>query len=127
MTKMIAIITKKSIEHEPQHDIESFIHVPIYSMTRKVVLESRSLDEDMCKKLHQFFHSTFGWMKLYDIWISRKGQVPFSIEFLFQSLITAPMVELLVDLDGWLLHSRLPLRWNPTLLIYTYLLSALDN
>jgi hypothetical protein len=59
-----AIFTENPIEHEPRHDIESFIYVLAYSVTRRAVLESQPLDESLRKKLHLFFYSTFGRMKL---------------------------------------------------------------
>ncbi|KAF8802214.1 hypothetical protein BYT27DRAFT_7261321 [Phlegmacium glaucopus] len=122
-----AIVTKKGIEHEPRHDIESFIYVLAYSLARRAVLESRSLDGEMRKNLHEFFYSTFGRMKLYDIWTSRKGQEPLSIHDLFPTLISAPMVELLHNLDNWLTRSKLPSEWNPEPLTHTYVLSVLDK
>ncbi|KAF8969657.1 hypothetical protein BDZ97DRAFT_1915201 [Flammula alnicola] len=55
-----AILTETPIEHEPQHDIESFIYVLAYSVTRRAVLESQALDEDTRKKLHLFFTPHLG-------------------------------------------------------------------
>jgi VanZ family protein len=61
--KLQAILTELPIEHEPRHDIESFIDVLAYSVTsRRAVLQSQPLDEAMRKKLHLFFYSTFGRM-----------------------------------------------------------------
>ena len=40
-----AILTENPIEHEPRHDIESFIYILAYSVTRRAVLESQCLDE----------------------------------------------------------------------------------
>ncbi|SRR6266545_1550539 len=122
-----AILTENPIEHDPRHDIESFIYVLAYSVTRKAVLESRSLDERMRKKFHSFFYSTFGRMKLDDIWTSRRGQGPLTVHLRFPSLVTVPMAELLNDLDAWLTQSRLPLEWNPKALTHTYVLSVLDK
>jgi hypothetical protein len=81
----------------------------------------------MRKDLHLFFYSTFGRMKLYDIWTSRKGQGPLSIRYLFPSLVTVPMAELMEDLDDWLTQTRLSLRWDPKPLTHTYVLSVLDK
>lgn len=122
-----AILTENPIEHEPRHDIESFIYVLAYSVTRRAVLGSQPLDESLRKKLHLFFYSTFGRMKLDDIWTSRRGQGPLTIRFRFPSLVIAPMAELLDNLDAWLTQSRLPLEWNPKPLTHTYVLSALDK
>ena len=122
-----AILTENPIEHEPRHDIESFIYVLAYSVTRRAVLESQPLDDSLRKRLHSFFYSTFGRMKLDDIWTSRRGQGPLTIRFRFPNPVTAPMAELLDNLDGWLTQSRLPLKWNPKPLTHTYLLSVLDE
>ena len=122
-----AILTENPIVHEPRHDIESFIYVIAYSLTRRVVLESQSLDDNLRKSLHLFFYSTFGRMKLDDIWTSRRGQGPLTIRFRFPGLVSAPMAELLDNLDGWLTQSRLPLKWNPKPLTHSYVLSALDE
>ena len=122
-----AILTENPIKHEPRHDIESFIYVLAYSVTRRAVLGSQPLDESLRKKLHLFFYSTFGRMKLDDIWTSRRGQGPLTIRFRFPSLVIAPMAELLDNLDAWLTQSRLPLEWNPKTLTHTYVLSALDK
>jgi len=122
-----AILTEKPIEHDPRHDIESFIYVLAYSVTRRAVLESQPLDESMRKKLHLFFYSTFGRMKLDDVWTSRRGQGPLTVRLRFPSLVTAPMAELLNDLDTWLTQSRLPSEWNPKPLTHMYVLSVLDK
>ena len=118
-----AILTENPIEHEPRHDIESFIYVLAYNVTRRVVLESQPLDESLRKKLYLFFYSTFGRMKLDDIWTSRCGQGPLTIRFRFPSLVTAPMAELLDNLDPWPTQSW---EWNPKPLTHTYALSVLD-
>jgi len=48
-----AIITETHIAHEPEHDVESFIYVLAYSMTRKAVrFGSRNLDQATRQKLH---------------------------------------------------------------------------
>jgi hypothetical protein len=122
-----AILTENPIEHEPRHDIESFIYVLAYSVTRRAVLESQRLDESTRMKLHLFFYSTFGRMKLDDIWTSRRGQGPLTLRFRFPSLVSAPVSELLENLDAWLTQSRLPSEWNPKPLTHTYVLSALDK
>ena len=122
-----AILTGNPIEHEPRHDIESFIYVLAYSVTRRAVLESQPLDDSLRKNLHLFFSSTFGRMKLDDIWTSRRGQGPLTIRFRFPSLVTAPMAELFHNLDEWLTHSRLSSKWNPKSLTHTYMLSLLDE
>jgi hypothetical protein len=122
-----AILTKDPIEHEPRHDIESFIYVLAYSVTRRAVLESQRLDEDMRKDLHLFFYSTFGRMKLDDIWTSRRGQGPLTVRFRFRSLVSAPIAELFHQLDACLTQSRLPSEWNPKPLTHAYVLSVLDK
>ena len=122
-----AILTENPIEHEPRHDIESFIYVLAYSLTRRAVLDSQSLDDELRKSLRLFFYSTFGRMKLDDIWTSRRGQGPLTIRFRFPSLITPPVAELLDELDIWLTQSRLPLKFNPKPLTHNYVLSALDE
>ena len=108
-----AILTENPIVHEPRHDIESFIYVIAYSLTRRAVLESQSLDDNLRKSLHLFLYSTFGRMKLDDIWTSRRGQGPLTICFRFPGLVSAPMAELL--------------KWNPKPLTHSYVLSALDE
>ena len=42
-----AILTGNPIEHEPQHDIELFIYVLAYSVTRRAVLKSQPLDDSL--------------------------------------------------------------------------------
>ena len=66
-------------------------------------------------------------MKLDDIWTSRQGQGPLTLCFHFPSLVSAPVSELLENLDAWLTQSRLPSEWNPKPLTHTYVLSALDK
>jgi hypothetical protein len=122
-----AILTKDPIEHEPQHDIESFVNVLAYSVTRRAALESQQLDEETRKSLHSFFYSTFGRMRLDDIWMSRRGQGPLTVRFRFPSLVSAPMAELLDELEGWLMQSKLPSKYNPKPLTHAYLLSVLDK
>jgi len=58
------IVTETPIEHEPKHDIESFIYALEYSITRKAVLESQALGEDTRKKLHSFFIPHLGGSSL---------------------------------------------------------------
>ena len=122
-----AILTDIPIKHEPHHYIESFIYVLAYSVTRRAVLEPQPLEESLRRRLHSFFYSTFGRMKLGNIWTSRRGQGPPTIRFLFPNLVTAPMAELLDNLDGWLTQSRLPLKWNPKPFTRTYMLFLLDE
>lgn len=122
-----AILTEIPIKHEPRHDIESFIYVLAYSLTRRAVLESQPLDQDTRKKLHLFFYSTFGRMKLDDIWTSRRGQGPLTISIRFPTLVSTPMAELLRILEAWVIQSRLPSEWNPKPLTHAYVLSELDK
>jgi hypothetical protein len=123
-----AIITKIPIEHEPKHDIESFIYVLAYSVTRRAVpsLESQALDEDTRKKLHSFFNSTFGQMDPDDIWISRQGPVPLTVRSRFPSVMSKPMAELLAELSELVVVSRLK-RKGYEVLTHTCVLSALDE
>ncbi|KIM34932.1 hypothetical protein M413DRAFT_32914 [Hebeloma cylindrosporum] len=59
------IIRGTSIEHEPEHDIESFIYLA-YSVTKKAVIHSHNLDMDIREELHSHFRSNFGRMT-YDV------------------------------------------------------------
>jgi hypothetical protein len=121
-----AIITEIPIEHEPKHDIESFIYVLAYSVTRRAVLEAQALDEDTRKKLHSFFNSTFGQMDADDIWISRQGPVPLTIRSRFPSVMSKPMAELMTELSELVVVSRLK-REGYEVLTHTCVLSALDE
>ena len=49
------ILTGNPIEHDPRHDIESFIYVLAYSVTRRAVLESQPLDDSLRMSVHLFF------------------------------------------------------------------------
>jgi len=122
-----AILTAEHIEHHPRHDIESFIYVLAYALTRRAVLESHSLDESTRTRRHLFFYSTFGRMRLDEIWISRRGQMPLTLCLRFPNVLSPPMSELLKNLDVWLMQSRLPSEWNPKPLTHGYVLSQLDN
>ena len=96
-----AILTEILIKHEPWHNIESFIYILAYSLTRRVILKSQPLDEDTRKKCHLFFYSTFGQMKLDDIWTSRRGQGPLTVSICFPTLVSTLMAELLRILEAW--------------------------
>jgi hypothetical protein len=122
-----AIVTKTPIEHEPKHDIESFIYVLAYSVTRRAVLSSGNLDKDIRDRLYSFFYSTFARMKLDDIANTREAPVPLRVRHRFPTLISAPMAELMHDLDEWLTQSRLSQKWNPRALTHAYVLSVLDD
>ena len=127
-----AILTENPIEHEPRHDIKSFIYVLAYSVTRRAVLESQLLVESLRKTRQEtpFIFLLRIWAdkaKLDDIWTSRRGQGPLTIRFRFPSLVTAPMAELLDSLDAWLTQSRLSSEWNPKPLTHAHALSVLDK
>jgi hypothetical protein len=58
-----AIITKIPIEHEPKHDIESFIYVLAYSVTRRAVLELRHWMRILARNFIHFLIPHLGrWM-----------------------------------------------------------------
>ena len=52
-------------------------------------------------KCHLFFYSTFGQMKLDDIWTSRQGQGPLTVSIHFPTLVSTLMAELLRILEAW--------------------------
>lgn len=59
-----AILTKNPFEHEPRHDIESFIYVLAYSLARRAVLESQPLEDSLRRRLHSFFILRLGGWSL---------------------------------------------------------------
>jgi len=81
-----AIMKRVPIKHETRHDIESFIYVIAYGVVRRAVLRSRTLDKTTRERLHAFFHSNFGRMKLDDISNSRRGRTSVFLAIGFQIL-----------------------------------------
>lgn len=120
-----AIIRSSPIQHETRHDIESFIYVLAYGIVRRAVLRSRALDKNMRDRLHAFFHSNFGRMKLDDISNSRRGRTPLLFGERFPDLVSQPMAKLMSRLEVWLLRTN-PKLENPKPFTYTYFLSELD-
>jgi len=120
-----AIMKRVPIKHETRHDIESFIYVLAYGVVRRAVLRSRTLDKTTRERLHAFFYTNFGRMKLDDISNSRRGRTPVFFGDRFPDLVSEPMAKLMSNLEVWLLQTN-PKLEKPKPFTYTYFLSELD-
>ncbi|KIM34927.1 hypothetical protein M413DRAFT_32910 [Hebeloma cylindrosporum] len=122
-----AIYMGTSIQHEPKHDIESFIYVLAYSVARKAVIGPTNLDTDQKKQLQSHFHHNFGRMTLFDILASRKGYMPLSVRDYFPGIMSPPMVRLMAVLATFLLDSASTEIRQGKPLTHESVLSALDD
>jgi hypothetical protein len=120
-----AIMKRVPIKHETRHDIESFIYVLAYGVVKRTILRSRTLDKTTRDRLHIFFYSNFGRMKLDEISNSRRGRTPVFFGDRFPDLVSKPMAKLMRNLEVWLLQTNPDLE-EPKPFTYTYFLSELD-
>lgn len=123
-----AIVRNKAIAHEPRHDIESFIWVLCYSLTRRLVHDSKGMDKDSRTALHEFFHTNFGRMTVNTISLSRRALYPLALTERFPELLSPPMVNLLATLHSQVQMSALSgFFLKPVPLSHDALLAALNN
>ncbi|KIM49820.1 hypothetical protein M413DRAFT_438939 [Hebeloma cylindrosporum] len=122
-----AISMGTSIQHEPKHDIESFIYVLAYSVARKAVIGPTNLDTDQKKQLQSHFHYNFGRMTLFEILASRKGYMPLTIRKYFPGIMSAPMIALMATLDDLLDYSKSTGIRKGVPLTHETVLSAFDD
>jgi hypothetical protein len=122
------IARKKNVNHQVHHDLESFVWVMCYSVTRRLVLTSKktdSMDGDGRAALHKFFYTNFGRMDIRSIAMARRSLDALLLPQTFHELVPQPMSSLYDALYDHVQQSIL--RKNPTPLSHKILLAEFDK
>ncbi|KAG9219390.1 hypothetical protein CCMSSC00406_0005284 [Pleurotus cornucopiae] len=85
------------VKHEAHHDLESFVWVLAYVISRSVN-ERTDLPTEQRKQLKTHFVKSFGYHGVYDIHTSRLSCKPLSTRGAFGDLLPRPMITLLTGL-----------------------------
>ncbi|TDL20615.1 hypothetical protein BD410DRAFT_899351 [Rickenella mellea] len=105
------IIYHSTVTHHAHHDIESFIWVLCYSISRQMDEVSRRSQQpsELRKSIRSFFFSRFGRVDLDAILNSRSSRNPLYLgwKVFKDGFFSVPMIKLFEDLDGHVQLSHL--------------------
>ncbi|KAL0950311.1 hypothetical protein HGRIS_010286 [Hohenbuehelia grisea] len=116
------------VEHTVHHDMESFIWVLAYSVTRRVINLNSRCDQKTKKRMSQFFKDSWGGLTPSTVTMSKRAQTPLQPAQQIRHLYPDPILRLFDSLAllVWeqigLIYAKMPYS-----LSYEGLLGALDG